>query len=247
MRALLFLLLLAGTTGAVAVPFLPVRVQNYSVLVGPALPSSRSTLLSVSSGTTVYSETMTNVTILDVCNRRPACDARLSFDRGCIGITSSYNCLKWVGQLDTARSTGDVLVLSTFQSQCMRVRCVGTCSVHINWYLANVYSITPATTWAAGRAIWHSGPYRRDTPLQVFQYNTYWKKQNNPAGFSIECPGTTHITMKPLTLPADDRNKDYSWLAIGLLLGLGGLATATLASHHLKVAPQQRLSGSTAM
>lgn len=96
---------------------------------------SNATLLTISSS---------SFSIMEVCSRNPPCHDSMEKSSHCNAITSTCNCLVWVGSIDWLNSTGLFIEqLSTERKACVRIAVSGNGTLLINWSMRTVGTVVP--------------------------------------------------------------------------------------------------------
>ena len=174
--------------GAVRGELLDPSVRTHPAIIFPVTTHGNS-VTTVDNGTVhVWSEA-TN-TVLDICNASPSCDGNLFVQEKCVAVTPDCNCLKWVGTLNTSRSSG-VVSLSQLQSGCVRVYCRGNCTVSVDWVMASVGITVPATIYDMALNALARSPYAGAITPSIYFFYTFYEAVCNPVGFVPLCPSQT--------------------------------------------------------
>ncbi len=168
----------------------------------------------VSNNTNVLVFTYTGVAVVDICNLNLGCDSRLSPQARCIAVTPECNCLQWVGKLNTTESSANAIELNAYDTQCVRVWCLGECTLRVDWYLASMNTTIPSGLYATAQDSWNER--ETDQPFGVFAYFNYYQFVCDITGFSAACPSTTILKITPVKTSANSRNTTNDTTAISI-------------------------------
>jgi hypothetical protein len=163
----------------------------------------------------VFVFTGSDAAILNICNFNNGCDGRLSGHKTCIAVTPECNCLQWIGQLNRTESSSSAISLdSAYESQCIRVWCNTSCTIRIDWYLANVNMSVPQGLSSLAYHSYVNSGHEQNIDFGVYFYTFFYQQICNPFGFSAGCPSSTILSITPVNIGSDNANKGVTIVAI---------------------------------
>lgn len=215
-------------------PFLTRGPANHSVWIRPV---NSNDLYGVTHGGVLYTLSGANVSVVDICNANPICDRRLVRRPPCIAVTPTCNCLKWVGNLNSERSTGRIFQIDSFSAVCVRVACVGECTAHIDWFAGNVNMSVPVTYLEPTENVRQSSAAGADETASTFFKKFFYGKLCDPFAYTAFCPAVSRVTLRNLRnseLDADLQVAYPAFMSAILIAAVAGVLFHEASRGRLK-------------
>jgi hypothetical protein len=191
------------------------------------------------SNSTIRSVTFRGFSVLEVCSGNSPCHDALESSSTCNAITSTCNCLVWVGSINYAQSTGlTIRQLDTERKACVRVAVAGDGPLVINWSLRTVGNAIPNMLRNIAVPLWRNSNLGSIMSLSSFIRHVLAPRACNPLMTGPACLSQTVLHIEHLAV-------DYA-APISVVYGLvASFAWCVLivfvGTFHLRETPAKKI------